>query len=108
MIVSDSHLDLVWNALNWNRDITLPVAEIRRLEAGMNEELRGVNTVGLAEMRKGDVAVRLATLLARASNLGESKLDYRNQEIACAIAQGQLAYYRILDGQGLLRMLRDW
>jgi membrane dipeptidase len=108
MIVIDSHLDLAWNALNWNRDLTLPVAEIRRLEAGMNEERRGANTVALPEMRKGDVAVCLATLLARASNLGDSKLDYRNQEIACAMAQGQLAYYRILESQGQLRMLRDW
>jgi membrane dipeptidase len=108
MLVIDSHLDLAWNALNWNRDITRSVAEIRRLESGMKEEHRGKNTVALPEMRKGEVAVCLATLLARASGLGEDKLDYRNQEIACAMAQGQLAYYRILEGQGHLRMLKDW
>jgi hypothetical protein len=34
MIVIDGHLDLSWNALNWCRDLTLPVEEIRRAEAG--------------------------------------------------------------------------
>lgn len=108
MIVIDAHLDLAWNALNWNRDLTLSVAEIRRLESGMNEEHRAANTVAFPEMRKGEVAVCLAALLARASGLGESKLDYRNQEIAHAMAQGQLAYYRVLESRGQLRMLKDW
>ena len=108
MIVLDSHLDLAWNALNWNRDLTLTVPEIRRLESGMKEAHRGTNTVAFPEMRKGEVAICLATLLARASGLGEDKVDYRNQEIACAMARGQLAYYHILEGQGQLRMLKNW
>jgi membrane dipeptidase len=108
MTVIDSHLDLAWNALNWNRDITLPVAQIRGAEAGMTEQHRGANTVSLPEMRKGDVAVCLATVLARVSSLGESLVDYRNQEIACAMARGQLAYYRILESQGQLKMLKTW
>ena len=108
MIVIDAHLDLSWNALNWNRDLTLTVPEIRRLEAGMKEKNRATNTVAFPEMRRGEVAVCLATLLARASGLGEPMLDYRNQEIACAMAQGQLAYYRIMESKGHLRMLKDW
>jgi membrane dipeptidase len=108
MIVIDSHLDLAWNALNWNRDLTLAVPEIRRQESGMKEAHRGTNTVAFPEMRKGEVVICLATLLARAGGLGEDKVDYRNQEIACAMARGQLAYYRILEGQGQLRMLKDW
>ena len=36
MIVVDSHLDLAWNALNWNRDLTLPLEEIQGAEAGMS------------------------------------------------------------------------
>jgi membrane dipeptidase len=45
--------------------------------------------------------------LARASGLAEPMLDYRNQEIASAMAQGQLAYYRIMECKRELRMLRD-
>ncbi len=108
MIVIDSHLDLAWNALNWNRDLTQPVPDIRRLEATLTEEHRGGNTVTFPEMRKGEVAICLATLLARASSLGETKLDYPSQEIACAAARGQLAFYRIMENRGWLRMLRNW
>ena len=107
MMVIDSHLDLAWNALNWNRDLTLPVAEIRRRESGMTEAHRGQNTVSLPELRKAEVAIMLATLLARVSGQQEDKLDYSSREIASAMAQGQLAYYRILLRQGHLRMLRD-
>jgi len=108
MIIIDSHLDLAWNALNWNRDLTLTVPEIRSQEAGMKEQHRGKNTVAFPEMRRGKVAVCLATVLARASGLGEYLLDYRNQAIACAMARGQLAYYRIMESEGQLRMLKDW
>jgi membrane dipeptidase len=107
MFVIDAHLDLSWNALNWNRDLTLTVGEIRALETGMKENNRATNTVAFPEMRKAGVAVCLATLLARASGVAEPMLDYRNQEIASAMAQGQLAYYRIMECKRELRMLRD-
>jgi membrane dipeptidase len=107
MLVVDAHLDLSWNALNWNRDLTLTVGEIRNLETGMKEKNRATNTVAFPEMRRAEIAVCLATLLARASGLGEPLLDYRNQEIACAMGKGQLAFYRIMESKGELRMLRD-
>src|SRR5262249_43902903 len=34
-------------------------------------------------------------------------LDFANQTIASATAQGQLAYYHLLEAQGHLRMIRD-
>src|SRR5439155_19647208 len=108
MIVIDAHLDLSWNALNWNRDLTLTVPEIRRLEAGMKEKNRATNTVAFPEMRRGEVAVCLATPLARACGLGEPLLDYRNQAIACSLAQGQLAYCRIMEPKGAMAMPNDW
>jgi membrane dipeptidase len=108
MIVIDSHLDLSWNALNWCRDLALPVEEIRRAEAGMNEHHRGANTVCFPEMRKGEVAISLATVLTRSSGLKEPLLDYPNQEIASAMARGQMAYYRIMEEMGQLRMLKKW
>jgi membrane dipeptidase len=107
MLIIDSHLDLSWNALSWNRDLTQPVVEIRKSEAGMHDPRRGQNTVSFPELRRGEVAVSLATLLARASGLRDPLLDYRSREIAYAMAQGQLAYYRILESQGHLLMLRD-
>ena len=79
MIIVDSHLDLAWNALNWNRDLTRSVPEIRSSEAGMVGQGRGRNTVSFPELRQGEVALCLATVLARASNLGDPLLDYRTR-----------------------------
>ena len=106
MIVVDSHLDLSWNALNWNRDLTLPVEEIRRTEAHMTEFHRGANTVCFPEMRRGEVAICLATVLARCTAVNEALLDWRSQEIASAVGHGQRTYYRIMEKQGHMRMLR--
>jgi membrane dipeptidase len=106
MIIVDSHLDLAWNALNWNRDLTQPVEEIRRTEADMADRRRGSNTVCFPEMRRGDVAICLATVLARCTPANDPLLDYRSQEIASAMGHGQRNYYRIMEGKGQLRMLR--
>lgn len=105
MLIIDAHLDLAWNALNWNRDLSLPIAEIRKAELKMTEKHRGACTVCLPEMRKGEIAICLATLLARSSGLNEPLLDYKSREIASAMALGQLAYYRILERKGQMRML---
>jgi membrane dipeptidase len=109
MLIVDAHLDLAWNALGWNRDLTLPIAEIRKAEQEIPEQHRGANTVCFSEMRKGEVGICLATLLARSSDLNknEPNLNFRNREIASATARGQLAYYQILERQGQLRMLKN-
>ena len=65
MLVFDAHLDLAWNALDWNRDLKLPVEEIRRREKGMPDKARGGNTVSFPELRRGKVGLFIATLLAR-------------------------------------------
>jgi membrane dipeptidase len=108
MMIIDSHLDLSWNALNWQRDLTRSIEEIRRSEEGMNDRRRGHNTVSFPEMRKAEVVVCLATVLARCSQLKNPLLDYPSREIASAMGVGQLEYYRIMESQGHLRMLRDW
>ncbi|MEW5977381.1 MAG: membrane dipeptidase [Acidobacteriota bacterium] len=109
MIVIDAHLDLAWNAVSWNRDLRLAVSEIRASEQGMDGPGRGRNTVSFDALRRGEVAVCLATVLARANPKGKGAfLDYRNQEIAYAVAQGQLSYYRICEGLKYLRMITDW
>ena len=107
-MIFDSHLDLSWNALNWKRDLTKSIEEIRRAEAGNTERGRGRNTVSFPELQKAEVAVCLATILARASQLQHALLDYPSREIASAMGVGQLEYYRLMESQGRMRMLRDW
>jgi membrane dipeptidase len=106
MIIIDSHLDLSWNALGWNRNLELPVSEIRRAESSISGKGRGTNTVSLPELRRGNVAIVFATLLARCNPQGDSILDFKTQEIAYAVAQGQLSYYRMLEQQQKCRIIR--
>ena len=35
--IIDSHLDLAWNALGWDRDLTLPLTEINAAENGISD-----------------------------------------------------------------------
>jgi membrane dipeptidase len=107
MLVVDGHLDLAMNALHWNRDLTRSVAEIRRAEAGMEQKGRAAGTVAFPEMRAGEVGLCLATLIARVSYPGNPLPGYASPAIACAMSQGQLAYYRILERQGEVRLIRD-
>jgi len=108
MLLIDGHLDLAMNALIWNRDLTQNVYEIRRREAGMPQQGRGMGTVAFPEMRKGEVGVCLATIIARIAREGNPRPGYNSPEIAYAMAQGQLAYYRILESQGKVRIIEDW
>jgi membrane dipeptidase len=109
MLVFDAHLDLAWNAIDWNRDLRLSVAEIRKSEAGLTDKARGRNTVSFPELRRGKVAMFIATLLARLLRVGAMPAiqRYSSMAAAYAAAYGQLAYYRALEQEGLLRWIKD-
>ncbi|HYG75172.1 MAG TPA: membrane dipeptidase [Planctomycetota bacterium] len=112
--IIDSHLDLAYSAVLFNRDLTLPLAEIRRQETGMSDELcRGRNTVCFPELRRGSIRMCLATLLARGGpeqlprkELRRSDLDSRTPALAYAQAHAQLAYYRLMESEGYMRQIR--
>jgi membrane dipeptidase len=111
MLLFDAHLDLAWNALDWNRDLCRPVADIRsrEREQHMSGKGRGESTVSFPELRRGGVGVFIATLLARLlrANLVPAIQRYEVMESAYAAAHGQLAYYSVLERQGVLRFIRD-
>src|ERR1043166_8712619 len=66
MLIFDAHLDLSMNALEWNRDFSRPISEIRRRENGRNDRPdRGRGTVCFPEMRRGGVGICVATQIAR-------------------------------------------
>jgi membrane dipeptidase len=112
--IFDSHLDLAWSAVFYNRDLTQPLEAIRAREAGMTDVRgRGRNVLCLPELRRAGVAVCVGTLLARSgpaqtpqAAYARTDLDYAAPSLAHAAAQGQLAYYRWLERQGQVRMLR--
>jgi membrane dipeptidase len=111
MLIFDAHLDLAWNAIEWNRDLCQPVAEIRAREQQqkMTGNGRGASTVSFPDLRRGGVGIFIATLLARVLNptLTPAFQRYESMTAAYAAAQGQLAYYRALERAGTLRFIRD-
>ena len=46
MIIFDAHLDLAWNAIDWNRDLRMTCEQIRQVEkdAGMTDKGRCCNS----------------------------------------------------------------
>lgn len=107
MLIVDAHLDLAWNALQWNRNIQHSAYTIRTAESNLSGAGRGQGTVALPEMRKGRVALCFATLLARSTGRTLQNLDYSSAYQAYAAAQGQLAYYRALHEAGEIRLVSD-
>ena len=108
MLIFDAHLDLSMNALEWNRDLTRPLAEIRQREAGRTDKVdRAKGTVSLPEMRRGQVGLCVATLIARYVKPGNPLPGWHSPEIAWAQTQGQLAWYRAMEEAGEMAPITD-
>ena len=107
MLIIDAHLDLAWNALQWNRDLRKSVYTLRTQENNLSDPGRGQGTVALPEMCNGRVALCFATLLARSTGQAVPNIDYASSEQAYATAQGQLAYYRALRESGQVQLIKN-
>ena len=108
MFIFDAHLDLAMNALEWNRDFSRPIDEVRLREGGMSDRPDRANgTVSFAEMRRGRVGLCVATQIARYVRLDNPLPGWHSPEQAWAMTQGQLAWYREMEGRGELVQVRD-
>lgn len=105
MLIFDAHLDLAWNAVEWNRNLELPVAAIREFEKHFVDAFPGPNTVSYPELRRGNIGIVIATLLPRLHRKEKELTFYQSREAAHGSAVGQLAYYRALCAKGVLREL---
>jgi membrane dipeptidase len=96
------------NALEWNRDFTRPVAEIRAREQGMTDRPdRGNGTVSFEEMRRGGIGLCVATQIARYAKRTHPLPGWHSPEQAWAMTQAQLAWYREMERRGELVQIRD-
>jgi membrane dipeptidase len=105
MLVFDAHLDLAWNAVEWNRDLEKRVAEIREFEGHFDKIVPGDCTVSFAEMSRGDVGICIATLLPRLHRRDGALTHYQSREAAYAACRGQRGYYDAMVAKGVLREL---
>ena len=108
MLIFDAHLDLSMNAVEWNRDLTRPLAEVRRREEGMTDfKDRGNGVCTFEEMRRGEIGLCVATQIARYVREGSPLPGYNSPEIAWAITQAQLAWYRAMEEAGQMVQIVD-
>ncbi len=108
-MIFDAHLDLAMNAVEWNRDLTRPVAEIRASEAHLRDRPdRGRGTVSLPEMRRAGIGLCVATQIARVEHHAWSPVaGWRSPAQAWAMTQAQLAWYRTMEEAGEMVQIRD-
>src|SRR6185437_17117505 len=108
MLIFDAHLDLAMNALEWNRDLTRPVEEIRARERGaVDKPDRERGTVSFPDMRRGRVGLCVATQIARYVSPDNPLPGWRSPDQAWAMTQGQLAWYRAMEERGELSQITN-
>ena len=108
MLIFDAHLDLSMNAMEWNRNLTWEVAEIRKMEEGMVDKPdRGKNTVSLDAMRKGHIGICVATQIARYVKKSNPLPGWNSPEQAWAQTQGQLAWYKSMEEIGEMTQITN-
>lgn len=107
-LIFDVHLDLAWNAIEYNRDQRWSQERLRRRETGMTDHpFRSRSTVCFPEMRRGNVGLCVATQLARYVPYFGRLPGFASPEQAWAETQGQLAWYREMENCGELVQIRN-
>lgn len=108
MFIFDAHLDLAMNAMEWNRDLTWSINEIRASEKNMLDKPdRGNNTVTFEAMRRGSVGLCMATQIARYVKAGNPLPGWNSPHQAWAQTQAQLAWYKTMEALGELVQIKN-
>ena len=108
MLIIDAHLDLSMNAMEWNRDLRLPVHVLRGREQGQTDKPdRGKGVVSLPELRRGGIGLVVATQIARYVGPDNPLPGWHSPWQAWAQTQGQLAWYKAMEEAGEMVMIRD-
>ena len=108
MLVFDAHLDLSMNAMEWNRDLSLPVSQIRLAEQGMTDRRgRETGTVSFPAMRRGSVGVCVGTLIAPCARPENPIPGWSSPQTAWAQINGQFAWYEAMEREGEIALIRD-
>lgn len=106
--IIDAHLDLSMNAIEWNRDLSRPLDEIRQRELHMKDKPgRGKGTVCLPELRKARIGLVVATQLSRYAPPESSLPGWNSPQQAWAMTQAQLSWYREMEALGEMIQVRN-
>lgn len=107
-LIVDAHLDLAMNAIEWNRDLSLQLDEIRQREMNLQDKPdRGKGTVSLPSLREGNIGLVVATQLARYRPGSYTPTAWNSPQQAWAMTQAQLAWYREMEALGEMVQITD-
>jgi membrane dipeptidase len=95
-VLADAHLDLAYNAIR-GRDITRPALE-------QTPDKEGIPTVGLPDLRAGNVKLVCATIFCEPN--ADPPTGFRTPQQAHEAAERQLAWYRAREADGSMRFVR--
>ena len=104
----DAHLDLAMNAMEWNRDLKQPIAQLREREKGLTDKPdREKNVVSLPALREGKIGLVVGTQIARYVRKGSPLPGWHSPEQAWAQTQAQLAWYGAMVDEGEMIQVTD-
>jgi membrane dipeptidase len=108
MFTIDAHLDLSMNALEWNRDLRQPIADINKREIGLTDKPdRAKGVVSLPELRKGNIGLVVGTQIGRYVAPDNHLPGWHSPEQAWAQTQGQAAWYKAMEDDGEMVQVND-
>ena len=78
-LIFDAHLDMSWNALEFNRDLMKPVAEIREFEKQFTDINPGPATCSWGELQRGRSEEHTSELQSRRNLVCRLLLEKKNK-----------------------------
>jgi membrane dipeptidase len=107
MLIIDGDYPMAHGGMGRDRDLTQTIDRVRAAPFEQDTAGRGhgETLASLPEMRKGKIAVALVKVVGCVKRPVHHHGDHCSDEIAYGAAQGQLAYYRILETKGETRIL---
>lgn len=107
-LIFDAHLDLAMNAIEWNRDLSKNLVEIRQRELFMQDKPdRGNGTVCLPELRAGNIGIVVATQLSRVAPVGSQLPGWNSPQQAWAMTQAQRLWYKEMEKSGEMYLIQN-
>ncbi len=106
-MIIDGHLDLAWNALTLQRNVSDTITNIRNSETPEQWHHEGTAMVSFPEMRLGNINIAYGTIFAQP--YGESptaQTGYNNPEEAYQIAIKQIEWYESMEQVGEINIIR--
>ena len=102
MLIFDGDFPMAPLAMQLRRDVTLPLAELRRRD----RDYENIALASLPEMRKAGMAVAILKVVSDMEREGKVITGENQPHRVYAIGKGQIGYYHALEAMGELRIIR--